>query len=435
MQTKHENRTLGIYIVLLVGILIADNLLGINVSEYVYDIFFAVFFIIAGGSKIIIYMVSFLIPLVCTQHSIAHIWLIAIVVLISKKRFRISIPTVILMIYFAVLELSAHFIYSISDINRMLGYILTVWMLIYLIYENIDKENIDYTKCIQLYIGGTFVLCTLFFVNAISVVGTNISALLATGARFGSTRSTTFSGMSVGINANGLAYYSVLCVAFCLSQYKAFQQSNKKCLFIFALMTIISALVGMLTISRTWIITLVLTVLLFVFSSLNQPKKFLKYTMTIVILILIGFVLFSDNTIIIDSFQTRLFRADMVTGNGRTEIFLEYFNIFKSNIKYLIFGTGVTDYIDVTGMWQSMHNGLQQIIVCLGIPGGIVFLITLIIPLRGNAMTRQGIIYWIPWIILVVFTQSIQFLNPNMLMLPYAMAVFALRKSNEPSME
>ena len=112
-----------------------------------------------------------------------------------------------------------------------------------------------------------------------------------------------------------------------------------------------------------------------------------------------------------------------------------YMEAFLSNPRYIIFGTGVTQYKAMTGLWGSVHNGTQQILVCCGLLGFVVYMVGLLKPVVDIRRTRKRkMAYWLPWVGCVLYVQTTQFLNPMMLMLPYIIGVYAL-KSEEVKYE
>ncbi len=55
------------------------------------------------------------------------------------------------------------------------------------------------------------------------------------------------------------------------------------------------------------------------------------------------------------------------------------------------------------------------------------FIISLIMPLRNIYLRGIGLIAWLPLVSVILFTQTIQFVDPHMLMLPYVIGVYSLR--------
>ena len=99
-----------------------------------------------------------------------------------------------------------------------------------------------------------------------------------------------------------------------------------------------------------------------------------------------------------------------------------------NNPSRLIFGTGSIFYRQVCNLSHSMHNGVQQILVSYGILGFIPMLVVLIRPIiKYFKKNKFELLKLLPILAVFMFIQTIQFLNPNNLLLPYAVAVLCMR--------
>ena len=119
----------------------------------------------------------------------------------------------------------------------------------------------------------------------------------------------------------------------------------------------------------------------------------------------------------------------MSTAGGRSVLFARYMDAFLANPRLYFTGTGVTSYKEITGIYNSMHNATEQILVCYGIFGSILFFIGLLTPIvrclrKNKDLWKMKIL---PFFAVVLFIQTIQFVNPDMLMMPYVIAVYCLR--------
>lgn len=80
-----------------------------------------------------------------------------------------------------------------------------------------------------------------------------------------------------------------------------------------------------------------------------------------------------------------------------------------------------------------MHNGIQQIYVCLGVVGAAVFVSILVYLGVRCARTAEHItpVNTLPLIAALAFSQSIQIINPWSLVLPFALGFVALGVGGE----
>lgn len=129
--------------------------------------------------------------------------------------------------------------------------------------------------------------------------------------------------------------------------------------------------------------------------------------------------------------ENRFIDETVETGGSRTTIFKKYTDIYLSDLRFIFLGTGVTRYVAVAGTGGAIHNGTQQILVCCGAVGLIVYLVLLIGATQKACKARKHekmfIANWLPVLSVIAFTQTIQFLNSTMLMLPYVIGAYAIR--------
>lgn len=403
-------------------------------NEFVYVGFFSLFSCLSK-KKTIIEMLCFFFPLSPLVPSVTYIWLIVLAILIVKSNFKINKLSAIVILFFSALEIVAHYSYGISDFNRMGGYLLCMAIVFYLIYD--DNQFANYDKCLNLYSWGTFALCALYIENAIVHSPSGWMEMMANGSlRIGGVVHSAFIGMTIDLNANSLAYFALTGTMTSLVILQNYTGFTKHYRIMFVLQMIFVTITGALTISRTWILVFIVCILLLILSKGKTRSSLLKSLLITIVVILSAVVVFThDSGFIASAFIKRFTNADLKTGSGRIEIFEQYMALFWENDRYIWLGTGVTDYREVVNMWQSMHMGLQQILICLGIPGAIIFLISIINPTLFALKEKLSLLYWIPFVAIVLFTQTIQFLNPWLIMLPYVICVYALRYGHTKTKE
>lgn len=399
-------------IVMLLSIVVDVNMM------LILDVYFALLFIMLPLQGLVEFM-CFLFPLMhLVEYS--HVLLMALVILVIK-RGTIDVRSAFLIVFFSGWEFIAHFMYEASTLNRMMGYVVTVAVLIYFMYETIP--SIDFAKCIEYYIWGLSVLFVAYLLDMLLLKGTSYLVLLLSGqGRFGGTASDELLGMKIGINANTLAYYSVCGVSSILFLQ---QYGNKRKAFIGLLGFFM--LCGAMTLSRSWVLMMLIIVFLYAFSVEKDIKRILGRWIGIGVAGGITLWYLSTQTSIMDTILERFQSESIETAGGRTITIAQYLNAFFASDKLMLFGTGVTDSVKVIGNELSIHNGTIQILVSLGIPVALIMYIMLYSPLLIAFARRESLIFFLPILSIIGFTQTIQFLNPNVLMLHYIIGVYALR--------
>lgn len=180
---------------------------------------------------------------------------------------------------------------------------------------------------------------------------------------------------------------------------------------------------GMFSISRTWAISVILTII--IYSIFQRDNKKVGYTLLCVIAIL-GYYYLSKNPLLLDAFIGRFEGDNIETGGQRTILFAQYNEFLLNHPWNLFFGTSAQLYKEVTGLYHSTHNSLQQIWMSYGIIGFAVIITVYFKALKHNYLKKEYMAC-MPMLIIVFFLQSIQVLNPHNGMYPIITAFFIMK--------
>ena len=406
-------------------LLILRDANNISINKFIY-FGYAVALMAVANYQTLVHMICFILPLVCGLPG-TYVMPCAFVLLMFKRgsvKLMQFVPVAIILL----MELFAAFWYPSVDFALIVNYVSFAAVMVFLIQ---DDREIDYMQCITLYVLGVLLLCGVILYATLKDAPANWMKLFAKGEfRFGDIHEVE--GMTLVLNANSLAYYSLTSIACGLLLTERAKGIGK--VWYIALI-VLFALVGFFTISRSWLLMAAVCLILYILSKLRNPKQFLAMFLVLVVVSTLVLYWFEKNPEMLSGFETRLNDDTVETGGSRTIIFQKYMDIYFSDPRIIFFGTGVTQYRDVVGTVSSIHNGTQQILVCCGLVGFAVYMIVLFGPaIKANRRKRMPLVYWLPLLSVIAFTQTIQFLNPTMLMLPYIIGIYALRaggQSNE----
>lgn len=348
-----------------------------------------------------------------------YILLVALIIMMCKKR-TLQKNVLIYIAMFAVLELIAALWYPNFDIVEYIGYLVFVSWFFILLY---DKSEIELDKCLECFFCGVTIFCLVVIISGLLTAPSNWLELFAKGwFRFGETNTAGGDTMMLRGNSNELAYFSIAGVGVGLLILKWKEKSSK--IFTSILMGIIF-ISGLLSLSRSFILVAVLVMALYIFSSLKSPKMFATVAIMFALIVLAISKYLTKYPDLLLGVTARFSDSNMATGGGRTTLSLQYLNSFFNMPRCFITGTGVTQYKDITGVYGSIHNMLLQVFVCYGFVFSVVFLALMLKPLLGRKKTM--VVSWLALIGIGLFVQTIQFINPYALMLPYVIAVYAVK--------
>lgn len=420
---KKDKTLLVIMTVGLSLMLILRDIYGLGINKFLY-LAFVVGCMVLADYRTLVNMVCFILPLVCGLPG-TYIMPCAVVLLIFK-RGRLGLMPIFFVICLSLLEVVASFWYPSPHVPDMVQYISFLAVVILLIH---NTAEIDYEEGVRLYLYGVVLLCAVIMIATIQDAPKNWLDMFARGAfRFGEVEKEQESAIALTLNANSLAYYSITgvgCGIFIAERRKGWARA------FYIILAVIAATAGFFTISRSWLLVMALCLLLYIFSKLRTPRQFISTVGVLAVLVIAIVILLQQNPRLMDGFLTRLTDEDMETGNGRTEIFTRWVEIYLNDIRFFFLGTGVTQY-KMVGGYGSFHNGTQQILVCTGFVGFVIYMFALIGPvLQARKAVKGNFAAWLPLLGVVGFVQTIQFLNPMMLMLPYVIGIYALRAGGQ----
>lgn len=419
-KLKKSDKEIVLFIIGMTLLLVIRDLLSVSYSKWMLVAFGCIFAYMFTVENII-YAICFMLPLSCGIPG-KYLYFVFFMAMIIKKK-RIKPVLLMFLLYWIAKEIVATFWVNNPDLIGIMGYFVHIVLLFTLIY---DTSVLNYKKSIDIYLIGTVVLCVIIMVRTIITAPSNWLWLFSNGwFRFGMASEATL-GMVLQLNANSLAYYCIVGIACgMLAIISEFGTSK----IIGITSVILCTITGILTASRSFLIVMAIVLIL---TFIAMPKKksvvFLCF-MVLVGMILAGIALAQRYPELIEGLIARLTDGNVLTGGGRLALFKSYIDAFLLKPRLLFTGTGVVHYKQITGIYNSMHNATEQIVICYGVIGAIVFLIGILRPawrsMRINSSRK--LIQLIPMIAVLLFVQTIQFINPEMLMLPYIIAVYALR--------
>lgn len=348
---------------------------------------------------------------------------IAAVFIILWKGNRVSSQTLLVFVVFSLLTIIDHFVYQGNvSTATFIGYFIRLLLLFVLINE--DTDGIDYNRAISLFSIGVVVMCLAIL--GYYLKSNSIDDMLRFGTRLGD--ASTYidegaeQGMKMNTNANNVACYCICAMGCCMNVF----MKNRNPLWA-AFFFLVFAL-GMLTVSRAFIVLGAIVLLSFIFiASRGHLQWYLKLLFTAIVATAIYYFLQSD---FVSLFSNR-FDTESLAGDTRGSIFSGYWNAFWSDPGSIIIGAGVYSHRDVLYTTQSTHNMLEQILVSYGLPGFIFFVSYLYRTFKKSYKTIVGsrVVKQISLITIVAtlaYQQTIQYLAPHDLMLPTIIGMFAL---------
>lgn len=348
---------------------------------------------------------------------------IVTVFVILWKGSKIKSQTLLFFFGFSLLTILDNYLYQ-GEVSTAtyIGFFIRLFLLFVLIDE--ESESIDYNRAISLFAIGVVVMCLAILGYYLKT--NSIDSMLRFGTRLGDTSSYidegAEQGMKMNTNPNNVACYCICAMGCCLNVF----MKNREMVWAFLFFVVFG--LGMLTVSRAFIVLGTLVLVAFVFiASRGHLQWYLKLFFVTIVSVAIYYFLQSD---FVSLFGNR-FDNESLMGDSRGSIFSGYWNAFWSDPASIIMGAGVYSHRDVLYTAQSTHNMLEQILVSYGLPGFIFFVSYLygVFKKSYNTIVGSRVVKQVALITIIAtlaYQQTIQYLAPHDLMLPTIIGMFAL---------
>lgn len=309
-----------------------------------------------------------------------------------------------------------------QSFSNIIGFVSRLFLFFFLIAEN--NPNVKYDRSIGLFAIGSLVMGAA--VLGFFLKNNDISSVIEFGIRLGDSTQylddSADQGMRMNTNANNVACFCICGMACCINLFYKY----KKIIWVALFISIFA--VGMLTISRAFLLLSVVCVCLLMYlSSRGKLPVVVKIIYFVIVAAAIYYFLTSDIAL---AFEKRVDNESLGT-SGRSNIIFEYWEAFISDIVSVLVGAGVFTSSKVLNINLSTHNMLQQILVSYGMFGFIAFMSYMVkaymekVKLIQNELTIK-IAAICPLFMTILFQQSIQFIQPADLMLPSIICYFAI---------
>lgn len=232
------------------------------------------------------------------------------------------------------------------------------------------------------------------------------------------------------LNVNTLGMYSSIGFACSIVLWLQNKLSAKEGLFY----CISFGITGMITISKTFYIITICTLLLsYVYSAIHSQnrKKFALKSVAVLLLIAITCSIFYKFIyIIVDRFIGQGISADSIT-TGRAEIWKEYLKCWTKNPRTILFGCGISmPYLRLPTP-RSPHSIFIGLLTQLGVVGCIAFLIIIALLIKDSGKLSKKWYCYIPLIVCILNGLTEDYLNPLHTCLPILLALLFTKTKGE----
>lgn len=407
IEQKKAHKLFAVVMCLFVAMFFARNVFSIQFPVALYLGAVAGIAIVCSREELIALVVSFIPLSVGFQYKYAILLCIAIYIFKYAKTIRFPKYALVVVAMF-VWELLHAFVGELSLVESLRDFSELIFLAIVLMAEDFNFSDGLVERTLAYC---TFAAVSIVFLVSLRDIRYDLVEFLESGIRFG-LADTEAVNFGFNYNQNGLGLLCNMGIAAIL----LLRHNKQAKLWDYAVIATLF-FIGLMTISRSFIICFVLIIVLYVFTQTGSLKKkmtsLLGMAALLVALVLIASVVMPQA---FSNLEARFMVEDVT--NGRNDLFAFYNKHILSDWKHLIFGVGLQNYADKVGRIHNVftnvsHNSIQEAVVVWGIVGVVLlgYLVYFIIKRARCSVKKVLIVNYIPLILLFVQSLSGQLLS------------------------
>ena len=418
MEALLKHRTLLYIAIILFSCLIGYRDLTHTTMGGIYIASFVLFVVLMLPYDMGVKFSFFILPFTC---GIPGYTITGIFLLLLAKSKHVCIEQILPPIIFGIAEFAHCAFYDFNvEYNIILSFISFVFLFFYLLFDRNEVNRID---CIKLFIYGSIATLLIIYIKILlqNSIEDLISGSLRSGLNMGLDADEEVEIGFLGMNANSIGLFSIAVYSLLLILgNKTLKMSG----YSYAILVTLSLAAGFLSFSRTWILLACLITFIFLLTLKQRQSRLIIFILTAIIVIITQTSILDTG---LDTFYER-FNSDKMYG-GRFEVFEFYNDFWLSDLKTFFLGAGTVYNMEVANGSLAIHNSFQQIYVGFGVVGFLFFLFMMAVYIKRYMTKSTPLIYIIPLLSCILFSQSIQFWYPSYLVFPYIVTAYALRLS------
>ncbi|MBE6596316.1 MAG: hypothetical protein E7641_01475 [Ruminococcaceae bacterium] len=413
-------------------------------ARNVFDLPIPVLIILAIGAFIALIgdrneIIALIICCIPMSAAFQYKYLIFICILLYALKFMKDIRfsfVVFPLAFMMVWELLHAFEYAFSAYTFLRNFAELIFCAFLMMVLPQAHKKINYPMICRLLAITSVCMMSIVLLNLLKETNYNFEEIFFGTYRFGVGDADT-KNYGVNYNANGLGEIANLSILGLLQLVSIKKHNIFDYLLIIAL-----TLFGVMTMSRTFLVCFALIFVMFAVSGTStavaKVKRIFGIILLVALLIILVYQIMPD---VFERFVDRFKVADIT--NGRADLLGFYGEHIASSFKHSFFGVGLQDYgVKVNNIYKTAmdvcHNGTEEVVVCWGIPGLMLFAWFIVEMFRHKALGfRRCLANYMPLLLILVFVQAGQLISSGISLLSLSFAYVSLiynfkeRQNNE----
>lgn len=361
-----------VFLGIMLFILFTRNALSVNIPVFVFLIL-SLFPALSKDENYILAFAACCLPMSAGfQYKYALFICIVAILIRCKGRVRLSsiaYPILLMVVWELLHAFSGQF--SFYEYIRSFAELFFLVVIV----SCIDFDNVNHKLIYRALAISTVVICLIMLYLQLQQFGFNFDSVFGRGYnhfRFGQAN-TMSKNYGLNFNPNGLGVICNLSVVSILILFGRKEHS------IFDLvMLVFAAIFGLMTLSRTYVISLAFIIIYFILTSTGRWRQRVLSVIGVVAITAVIIWLISKYVPHVFYDIISRFREEDLSG-GRGALFSFYNQHIFSSIEYFFFGIGLQDFQEgISSIYNVSinvaHNGFQEVWVVWGIVGVALFI-------------------------------------------------------------
>ena len=330
------------------------------------------------------------------------ILLVDLIFTISKKKKLINFVDLFCLIGILIIELINYIYFNIVS-DQIIYLILYMFFVSYIIQTGVLK--IINKKLIILFAISTIIAVFSIAIREISWYG--FDYIIAYNLRFGS----NIEGLvGTSFNSNELGLYCLISTALLMTLFKC---SKRKILLIAA---VVCTILGMLSVSRTFIVLIIVLWFLFIFIFKVKPTHLLFVLCSMVVVISLTYYIYPEFVTWLFDFTKNRTTNSSALDNDRLQLFNMYSEFSTNSFRNCLLGYS-QKYMTILNTEVAVHNAVQESVICWGIMGLGITTYWIFSSIKNykkyNGINKNSLFKIIPIMLFLIYVQTIQLFTMN----------------------
>lgn len=421
--SKYGSRQLVAFWCVLYGLILLRDFFSVQIPVQLITVLLILFAVSSKKETIVKYAVS-LIPVAQAVQFSTIIGAMALIILFKNRKVQLTRVSIIFLLLM-LMEL-LHSVIPPFSLSAYITFACT-YVFMFVIFSDKERYKVLNADTVMAFIISVIIANVIVVALTLKSNSLNFASIIQNNWRLGNTfADDEIIGYRLSNNPNSIGFHMIIAISSSIAMYIGKFINTKN----FIVLMCTSFFIGLLSISRTFIVALIGMLIMLCFCIQREYMKKLLKTLLWIALIVIVIYSIAPEAInnMISRFQDS---ASTVTMGSRTIITQQYLEAFANDPLKIIFGVGMQDLQAKTGVMMNPHNSIVDVYVAWGVVGVIITVILFIELIMDMKKYKRMYIYTLPILCMILYSMSGRIFKSAHVMMLFVVVASAINMNNE----